>query len=392
MVAKSIVDNRLWVRHDLDTTLKGNSIFQTNASHRAHLAAQLLLYDRIVIPTHDFGILPILLAWMGPYVLQDALETGAFQFIKLKTMLGYAGNGSGLSEYLIEETEEHKFGWEQSTRWGEIEEAADLQFMHQAPFLPKQDRNTYCQLTLNNSNEFKLERDVFIKNVRHETYDDVTSIPELVQFMFSHEPPGTKRIKPNLVSGVDKKQIRFLSHKNIENNIDLILRVGEINIELLMGNQFGKSDLCTSIGADKLLLQKLRRKGINQDLLENFLPLLQLNKIPDIRPAIEAGDITLPEIWKLRQNKQSQEFRKWLRASNPKDSRELEQAFVASLGNNSLYSSLPVRTLRFVVTQAASYIHPAAGPLSSAADIYLENWLNGYSPSLFMDDLRKLPI
>jgi hypothetical protein len=61
MKSDSIIDSRLFIRLDLDISLKINLLFQINLSNVSHLANQLLLYEKIVIPTKDFGIVPILI-------------------------------------------------------------------------------------------------------------------------------------------------------------------------------------------------------------------------------------------------------------------------------------------------------------------------------------------
>jgi hypothetical protein len=392
MVAKSVIDSRLWVRLDLDATLKANSFFHVNHTHRAHLANQLLLYDRVIIPTKDFGIIPILLSWMGHSTLVDALESGALGFVRLETILGYAGNGSGLSEYRFEETEKSRFNWWQAAEFGSFDEAPDIQLLHQCPFLSKPQRENICQLVLKNSSKFKLEKEIFIKRVRHETYADVTSIPEYVDYLIANEPPGTTKIYPRLLSGVDKDQIRVLNLEKIDNSIDLLLRTAEINLEILMGHYYGESDLSTSFGADTLLKQKLVRCGAVPNLIEKFQTLLQLDNIPDINPAIMTGEISIPEIWKLRQKKVSRQFRKWLQDAQADDSRELEKAYVASLRKTSKYTSLPAKLIRFTLTTAVAAFEPLTGTLASASDsFFVEKWLKGYSPSLFMDQIRALP-
>ena len=392
MVAKSIIDSRLWVRLDLDASLKGNSLFHVNPTHRAHLANQLLLYDRVIIPTKDFGIVPILISWMGLSTLIDALESRAIGFARLETILGYAGNGSGLSEYKFQQTEKSRFSWWQAAEFGPFDDAPDLQLLHQCPFLSKSQRENLNELVLKNSSQFELGKEIFINRVRHETYADVTTTPEYVDYLIANEPPGTKKIKPWLLSGVDKDQIRVLNLERIENSIDLLLRIAEINLEILMGHYYGESDLSTSFGAETLLKQKLIRSGAVPSLVDKFQNLLQLDNIPDINPAIIAGEISIPEIWKLRQKKVSCQFREWLRSANAEDSRELEKAYVATLRKNSKYTSLPAKLIRFILTTAVGAFEPVTGTLASASDsFFVEKWLEGYSPSLFMDQIRALP-
>ena len=61
MQSDTILDSFLYIRLDLNHTDKANGEFRKDASKKGHLANQLLLYDQIVIPTKDFGIVPILI-------------------------------------------------------------------------------------------------------------------------------------------------------------------------------------------------------------------------------------------------------------------------------------------------------------------------------------------
>jgi hypothetical protein len=53
--------------------------------------------------------------------------------------------------------------------------------------------------------------------------------------------------------------------------------------------------------------------------------------------------------------------------------------------------SLPSRILKFVITNAASVLFPPAGlALDVVNNFFLDEYLKGYSPKLFMDDLSKI--
>ena len=82
MVAKSIIDSRLWIRLDLESSHRKNTQFSENVSNKAHLASQLLLYDNVLIPTKDFGILPGLLTWMDYSTLVEALKSKTLGFVR----------------------------------------------------------------------------------------------------------------------------------------------------------------------------------------------------------------------------------------------------------------------------------------------------------------------
>ena len=65
MPREKILNAKVWPRIGLDHAPSKNSQLLLNNSYKAELAVQLLLYDQVVIPTNDFGIIPILESWMG---------------------------------------------------------------------------------------------------------------------------------------------------------------------------------------------------------------------------------------------------------------------------------------------------------------------------------------
>ncbi len=392
MKAESIVDSHLWVRLDLDASLKANSFFHINPHHRAHLAAQLLLYDRVVIPTKDFGILSILISWMGLSTFREALEENSLGFVRPKSLLGYAGNGNGISGFEIKDTPEQPFNWYQASIYGPMEDAPDLQLRYQCPFLTHHERAELVRLVLHQSKALDWDNELFMMSIVNESYTDIRGSPELSKFVLTHEPKSTESAQLAQLTGVTPDQFRVLNLEEIRDGIDLVLRVAEINLEILMAHLYGKADLGTSVGADALLRQKLARSGATPQLVEQFQSLLEIENIPDIRPVVAAGDVSLPEIWKLRQRKEARRFRKWLREAEPESARDLEKAYVAALGKSSIYTSLPARILRFVATTAAGSLGPIVGGLGGAADsFFIEKWLAGYSPRLFLEEVRKLP-
>jgi hypothetical protein len=111
-----------------------------------------------------------------------------------------------------------------------------------------------------------------------------------------------------------------------------------------------------------------------------------------IRPAIENGALTLPEIIKIRNRGYAKKFRQWLHATKARDPRELEQAYVQALGSK-LSSKLPIRLLRLFITAGVGILEPITGIIASASDnLFIDKWLKGYSPKLFLEKLRALPL
>ena len=140
-----------------------------------------------------------------------------------------------------------------------------------------------------------------------------------------------------------------------------------------------------------MLKTKLANAGIESSALAHFSRVLDLNNIPDVGLLVAKGGMSPADLWKLRQARESRQFRAWLRTANVGDARELEQAFVSSLTSSDASSSLPVKMLRFVITTGVGTLFPPAGIVLDAIDsFFVDKWLQGYSPRLFLDSLSRL--
>jgi hypothetical protein len=392
MASESILDNKLFVRLDLDHSLRANSFFQTNVSNRAHLVSQLLLYETIVIPTNDFGIVPTLINWFGLNNFEEALDAAAIKFVRRKGILGYVGNGNGISAFTIYPGEGRTFEWWQEAIFGEnVASSIELQLQQMCPFISRKRRQILVEKVNSLSTELTYENDFFMKNIVHESYTDIMNNKKLSQFVLASESNKGNKADLTRLSGIESNQARVLAQEGlIKDPVDLVLRIAEINMEIIMATAVGNVDIFTSEGAEEILAGKLSRNKIDKPLLESFTSLLELNNIPDIRQAVISDDIDLPTVWSLRQKKIASQFREWLRDADPQNSRELEKAYVQILGKTTLADSLPLRTIRFAITTITG-INPPTGFVVGAIDnFFVDRWLSGYSPKLLLDELSKL--
>ena len=392
MASESIIDNRLFVRLDLDHSLRANSFFQTNPANRAHLISQLLLYETVIIPTIDFGVVPTLINWFGLNTFEEVLEAAAIKFVRRNGILGYAGNGNGISTFTIFPGEGSPFEWWQEAMFGEnLATSAELQLKQMCPFISRKRRQKLIEKVNSLSTVLTDDNDFFMKNIVHESYTDIMSNERLTKFMLASAGKKGNRVDLTRLDGVAPNQMRVLAQEGIiKDPVDLVLRIAEINMEVVMATATGNADIFTSEGSEEILAGKLSRYKIDKSLFQSFLSLLELNNIPDIRYAVMSDDIDLPTIWTLRQKKISSQFRKWLREADPQNARDLEKAYVQVLGKSTLADSLPIRTLRFAITTVAG-LNPIIGFVAGVIDnFFVDKWLSGYSPKLLLDEVPKL--
>ncbi|NIR51129.1 hypothetical protein GWO43_21215 [candidate division KSB1 bacterium] len=386
-----ILDGRLWPRIGLDYAPKINTDFQNNATNQGHLAIQLLLYDKLAFPTNDFGITAALVSWLGPELFLEALEQNTFSFLRMKSFLGYSGNGVGLSFFSMQPSPSAKRNeWWQQARFGNSDQSAELQLKHMCGSLASNDLQKILTKLLSATCELNFDDDYFKKEFQHECYADVAKNPKLSKFIFDHVGPEVNHLDLVNLPGVATNSVRVSALGRVTDPIGLVLRVAEANLEMLIASYLGNSDLFTAEGVDNLLENKLSRSGI---LSEGFCTLLELNDIPDIGLAVREGRMNLKRIWAIRKKKASSDFRRWLRELQPENVRELEKAFVNSLVEDSMISSLPAKVIRFCITTVAGLMNPIAGLATGTVDsFFVDKLFKGFAPKIFFDELRKLEI
>lgn len=400
MKTEAILDHNLAIRLDLDPSWKANIAFQSNPANWSHLANQLLIYERVVVPTHDCGIVPILIGWFGLDGFREVLDSDALFFLKKRGLLGYVGNGNAVSTFIVEQgTGKPLAWWAEATYTSSAAKAVDLQLFHACPFVSVRERADLVEKVAARIQVPRYTNEVFISSVANETYRDIMGSPDLTSFVIESEHQDCKpgdcahpQIDLIRLRGVTPRQMRLLNLHEIRDSVDLVLRVAEINLEVLLASTYGGCDIATSQGAERLLASKLLRSGFSHVALESFGRLLELNRIPDVGASVAAGEIGLKDLWRLRQKRSAREFREWFRSQNCEDPREIERQFVRGINEAGIRGSFPTRVVRFALTTLAGMVSPVTGALAAAVDsFFVDRWLDGFRPRLFLDALSRLP-
>lgn len=397
MPSDSIVDGRLFTKLDIFSAGSINSAVLTDRDLFGHLASQLLLYERIVIPTYDFGIVPALVTWFGSDLYSELVNEGTLAFIRRKGLLGYVGNGNGISTFGIERRSGESTRWWVKALFCNNDEAIDLQLRNSSLSLDTKDVTQLLAVTMEHSRTLEYENEFFIENIANESYRDVMGSPGLSRFVLrTTEARSNGSIDLRCLPQVKPNQLRFLPAEGaIKDAVDILLRVAEVNMELLTSDQMGDADLFTSQGSDFLLTEKMRRAGASEELLSGFINLLELTEIPDIRWGVAKGILPIQELLEIRNGSNARQFREWLRTERPHDSKDFVSAYIRALGKDTLADKFPVRLIRLAATSIVSLIPGVGGLLGGlAADtvdsFFVEKWLKGYSPKLFLDELQRI--
>ncbi len=273
MNTDSILDSRLWPRIGLGHAPTENAQFRDDIANQAHLANQLLLYDRIVIPTNDFAIVPVLIHWLGLKTFIDAIEKRIFSFVRCKGVLGYVGNGLGINLLEISSGPDKSFLWWQESMFGDFEKSLMLQLENCDEITPPHECQRIFDLVVNVSHEFIQNNDFFLKNIVDESYTDILNNPEFSNFVLRERSHRSVDTILSQFSGIDPNQVRFSSLGPIKDAIDLVLRVSEVNLDITIATSVGNCDLFSCEGSDMLLKRKLERAGFSNSQATRFFKL-----------------------------------------------------------------------------------------------------------------------
>lgn len=394
MKSDSIVDNKLYIRHNFDGFYERNFNFQNNSFIKGHLANQLLLYDEIVIPTRDFGIIPILIKWMGLELFNEAINSNAFYFIRIKDVVGYFGaDNDGIITFTAKRGKSKTWSWSQDAMFGENNIAIELQLRNFCPDISNKERESIIKNIISKSKTLRNIDNAYEKYITNETYEDVKGDSELSQYIFHKSAKEINNDDFRKLGGIEENQIRILRQGKNRDPIDLLLQIAEINMILYFSTLFEDADLFVPDGAEALLKNKILRLGIKDNYLDNFIALLELKNIPNIGKAVQSGDFLLFDIWKIRGKEHSINFRKWLKNASKQDEKNIVKLYIESLENIPLIQALPLKVLRFAVLTICSAISiPLGLTLGIGDSFFAEQWLKGYSPKLFIDELQKIKI
>jgi hypothetical protein len=387
MSPEAILDRRLYIWHDLEDASATNAKFIGDRQRWAHAVNQLLVYDQVVIPTNDFGIVPVLAKWYGTGALSEAIDCGAIRFLRRDSLLAYLGSGNGISAVQMRPTPQRQFTWWQEAMWGDIDRALDLQLERGPHPIDPEERDGLRTRVLRATDQFKTDNSVFMARVENETNEDIINSDALSTRV--RELSGIPAVSFDLrrAPGMTDK-VRFSGEDLMPDPVDLILRVAEINLDLLDAERSGAADICAADGAELVIASKAKRLGRGRALEDGLLRVLQLSGLPDIGQAVAGGQIPFEEVWKLRQHRDAAAFRGWVRKADPADARDLERAYVKSLESVSS-GSLPVRAIRFVLCVGLDSL--TGVPVASAVDAFLgDRLLRGRPPKLFIDRARRL--
>jgi hypothetical protein len=408
----SVLEVGLWPYVALGSHQIAIKQIRKSSATKALFASQSLLYDSIVIPTGDFGIISALIDWISLRAVREALDNDSIKFLRYPGMICYGGNGAGVMACVaFGKGGSQTRNWTQLAAFGDLPEAIEAQVRFGCDNVPTSESSPLISALSRATRVFDVTGN-FGEQISKSTYSDIINDLDTKNEM--GRLLGFRDATLSRLPGLGPNQLRFFNTLQISNDgsqivspygppqdaIDLTLSIAQLNIQIAMASSLEDCDLSTFDSAVRLLEGKLRRAGtkwINQELASAF----ELPGVPDVRRAVAEGRLDPSSLWAARQTSNAREFRKWLKAANVADGRELAHFYAHLLRERGLVETLPVKVLRWALLTAAAAVGArqagVLGEIAAAAaagvdSIFLEKWISGWTPSLFIDELRQIRI
>lgn len=368
-----------------------DSIFNTPIL-KGRLGEKLLLYDEIIIPTGNFGIIPVLRLWLGDKTFISLIEKKIISFLKYTGWVAYVGNGGGVQFFNMLPNEKigETFGY---TFFGNPEAALEYALQNTKSPSPSEDRKKIKKLILENTIEIELSKDVADK-IRHETYMDIMNSPLLRSFLFFKNPELTE-IKLNMLKGVNPDQIRVFDfhrpYENPQDDISIVLNVAEHNILLFFMSLINDSDVFSDETTEKILISKMHRLTQDDKLVQDFMRILEVNNMPDLTSIISKNALTFEDLIRIRNKSDTINFRKWLHSESAVYSEDIIKAYVAAITKPTIMDRFSLKAIRFIIPNLVGLINAIGGLAASGIDSFvLPNLVNRKSPKVFLDNLVRV--
>jgi len=366
--------------------------------HKAEFIDQLILYDQLWIPTSNLLIVPILRQWLGDPYFDYLIKNESIVLFRHDNWFGYVGNGNGLNFF--------KF-----TRGPN----RDLKInIGMAGFLSLDESLNYILSTIKptpSKNRIKelesilldkiIETDISTLGdlVRHETYTDILNSPILLPYFGLRHDIGTSL---DSLKGVGPKALQIYNpHRKAEDKdsaeINTLLEIAYRNLILAIASELGLTDIEADNDTFNIYRAKGQRFGFNQDRLNSFLAILDIEDVPSAGSAVIRNLIGIKEILEIRESNKTEFFRNWLQDKVIENKEDAVKQYVKSIKSPSWVNKTPYKVIRLAIQGIGGVAGALLGDpiitstLISAADSFLlERWATKGSPALFINNLRNV--
>ena len=395
---RKLLNTHLGIFPGLADTRKIADTLLISKAHTAELINQLILYDQIVIPTSNLGILPVLRNWIGDQYFDFLIRENIIVLARHDYWLSYLGNGGGLNFYQIRPGE-HKvdIGWGQAA-FLPLDQILPVVISQTTPPSSPQRSKELEQLLADKIISVPVEESK--EKLRHETYTDIIGSRILRSLFLSRYPDGVYLDK---LTGVDTNQAVIYCPHLVEDSykthpeINTVFHIAFQNFIFNFGTEIGATDIQATDTTFRVYKAKGERFGLDDARLEQFSSIFDVEGIPSIGNAFVDGIIDMAEIIKIRESTRTENFRQWFEDSLKENTTDVVQDYLDSLKGPTWINRIPVKTMRIGLQATIGAVAGLLGDpgatatlLSTADSFLLEKWAGQSPPKLFIDDVKHV--
>jgi hypothetical protein len=361
-------------------------------SIRGKIAELLIFYDKIIIPTGNFQVLPIMRLVLGDFIFTELIRNKSIVFARYNKWFGYIGNGGGLSFFTVSDGENSKFiapnGNLATSHFKPLDECIDIALANTVA--PEEKLNNHSIKNILIDGTVNVLNDFGHDEFRSETYNDITKSALLSEFMMVRS--SGKHL--DRLGGINSNQVRVYNPEVAAEpgespQIRALLRVAFENFSLSIAEE-SKADIFS--GDSKtvdIVNSKISRTLHGSDVSSAFYSISQFNGIPDIGKLFSEKKLSPEKLYEMRSEKYAKEFREWISTSG-NSSADIVESYRESIIKQSIADSLPLKLVRFAATKIATALDPTVGLTGSIVDSFLlKKWLPRNMPHLYLSNMKK---
>lgn len=314
---------------------------------KGHFFESLLIYDRILVPTHDFTIVKLLYAWLGEDALRGLIEDQTITLLRLEPWIGYGG-GIGLSGFRIEGPAI------------ETDALLAIGFASLEIAIPR-----YVGRYLNQPASSGVCRDIQAgtKTVNLSTHINDIIRPMTIKAFGDLDPDNLSKYGPDALPGTGRDQVSIYSplvrHSGLPT--EQFLALAQVAVELSLLHQMKATHSITDPRIDQYLGQQLKvppDKKAQPHLEAHFNNLMRSCELPDIPSSANAGWLSASKVLELRNHTAIKEFRLWLEGLDPDYADSATRAYIRALEKEPFSSKLPFRVATFIIPKLFGLLDP----------------------------------
>ena len=376
---KMLLVSDLWAASDYFRSNERYEKLYTLGGHGlASLIDGLTLYDKIIVPTEDFMVVPFLATFLGERGLIELLESGILSFAKVDGALAFAtpstrGGLSGIAAFKAF----HKSIPSSLSNSEAFAACYDIHpHFHEGKKIFSLIEDSLKHVELNN---------LLVKS-RTETDRDLANI----RFSRALTP---EEIRLGVISGVEWNKIIPFDHaKDWEKASDVskVLQVAFYNVEAQLAIDLNCIAM-SSLSPMKQIINARRALELGTYKGERFRSFSSWANLPNLPQAVVDNRVSVADLIKLRRSANLQAFQKRFHACSESDAKDLVKPYLDILQDTSLDLSGARRAMRFAALSSWGALEPVSSTVFQAINEIQRHEKSRTCPiKIFVDEIRRV--